>query len=428
MSSQSFKAPTGTRDILAPESDRWKTLIGRFSSQVELAGYGLVQSPMFEEVGVFQRVGESTDVVRKEMYDFEDKGGRHLALRPEGTASIVRAFVQHHPQIPWKVWYAAPSFRYERPQAGRFRQHHQIGVEALGVEDADLDVEVISLAWDFFASLGLRRIDLCLNSLGDPACRPAYIDSLAAYLVDRLDDLCDEHRPRASENPMRVLDCKRSSCREVTSNAPRTIDHLCQQCNEHFERVQEGLGALAIPFILDTRLARGFDYYTRTTFEFQAAALEGAQNAVGGGGRYDGLVETMGGSPTPGMGFGIGIERTLLACDAEETFPLPPSPVVAFVIDITGGNVARDLSGELRRAGLGVVRSFDNRSMRAQMKQADRSGAAFGLIIGPDELEANTVVVRDLRGEDGQHVVALDEVVKHLQELLESAAYMSREN
>ncbi|MBI1844610.1 MAG: histidine--tRNA ligase [Actinobacteria bacterium] len=414
MSSPSMKAPTGTRDILAPESDRWKALIGLFSGQMERAGYGLVQSPMFEEIGVFQRVGEDTDVVRKEMYDFEDKGGRHLALRPEGTASIVRAFVQHHPQTPWKVWYAAPSFRYERPQAGRFRQHHQIGVEALGVDDADLDVEVISLAWDFFASVGLRRIDLCLNSLGDPVCRPAYLDMLAAHLVARLDDLCDEHRPRARENPMRVLDCKRASCREVTRDAPRTIDHLCRPCSEHFERIQEGLGALSIPFILDTRLARGFDYYTRTTFELQASALDGAQNAVGGGGRYDGLVEMMGGAPTPGMGFGIGVERTLLACDAEATFPVPPSSLVAFVIDVTGGTVARDLSAALRRAGVGVVRSFDDRSMRAQMKQADRSGASFALIIGPDELEAGTVAVRDLRGETGQHAVALEDVVAHV--------------
>ncbi|MGC1512946.1 MAG: histidine--tRNA ligase [Acidimicrobiales bacterium] len=414
MSSPSLKAPTGTRDILAPESARWKALIGLFAGQMERAGYGLVQSPMFEEVGVFQRVGEETDVVRKEMYDFEDKGGRHLALRPEGTASIVRAFVQHHPQTPWKVWYAAPSFRYERPQAGRFRQHHQIGVEALGVDDADLDVEVISLAWDLFASLGLRRVDLCLNSLGDPACRPAYLDMLAAHLVGRLDDLCDEHRPRARENPMRVLDCKRESCRGVTRDAPRTIDHLCRPCSEHFERLQEGLRALAIPFILDTRLARGFDYYTRTTFELQAQALDGAQNAVGGGGRYDGLVEMMGGAPTPGIGFGIGIERTLLACDAEATFPVPASSLVAYVVDVTGGTVARDLSAALRRSGVGVARSFDDRSMRAQMKQADRSGASFALIIGPDELAAGTVMVRDLRGDAGQHAVALDEVVAHV--------------
>lgn len=419
MSSRRNKAPTGTRDILPPESDRWQELLGRFSLQMQRAGYGLVQSPMFEEIGVFQRVGEDTDVVRKEMYDFDDKGGRRMALRPEGTASIVRAFVQHHPQVPWKVWYAAPSFRYERPQAGRFRQHHQIGVEALGVEDADLDVEVIALSWDFFASLGLRRIDLCLNSLGDPACRPGYIEKLSAHLTSRLGDLCDEHRLRAAENPMRVLDCKRASCREVTRDAPRTIDHLCRACAEHFERLQEGLGALSIPFILETRLARGFDYYTRTTFEFQASALEGAQNAVGGGGRYDGLVESMGGTPTPGIGFGIGIERTLLACDAEETFPVvPPSPA-ACVVDVTGGNVARDLTAALRRAGLGAVRTFDDRPMRAQMKHADRSGASFALIVGPEELSAGTVVVRDLRGESGQHVVPADQVIDHLRTLVE---------
>ncbi len=371
---------------------------------------------MFEEIGVFQRVGEETDVVRKEMYDFEDKGGRHLALRPEGTASIVRAFVQHHPQVPWKVWYAAPSFRYERPQAGRFRQHHQVGVEVLGTPDADLDVEVIALAWDFFTSLGLRRIELCINSLGDPTCRPAYLDALVNHLVARLDDLCDEHKTRARTQPMRVLDCKRAKCIEVTRDAPRTIDHLCESCSEHFDRVREGLGVLGIPYILDTRLARGFDYYTRTTFEFQASALEGAQNAVGGGGRYDGLVEKMGGQPTPGMGFGIGIERTLLACDAEETFATPSSQLVAFVVDVTGGDSARELSATLRRAGIGVMRSFDNRPMRAQMKQADRSGAAFALIVGPDEQEAGTVVVRDLRGEGDQHAIERGEVISYLKE------------
>lgn len=414
MSSPSIKAPTGTRDILAPESSRWVALIEKFSQQVELGGYGLVQSPMFEEISVFRRVGEHTDVVSKEMYEFEDKGGRRLALRPEGTASIVRAFVQHHPQTPWKVWYAAPSFRYERPQAGRFRQHHQLGVEVLGVDDADLDVEVISIAWDFFASLGLRRIDLCLNSLGDSVCRPAYLEALSEHLASHLGELCDDHQLRASENPMRVLDCKRPSCRSVTSDAPRMIDHLCHACAEHFERLQQGLASLKIPYVLDTRLARGFDYYTRTTFEFQAAALEGAQNAVGGGGRYDGLVELMGGSATPGMGFGIGIERTLLACDAEGSFPLPATSVVAFVVDVTGGSEARDLSAELRRAGIGATRSFDSRSMRAQMKQADRSGAAYALIVGPDELAAGTVQVRDLRGEGMQQQVSRDDLLAHL--------------
>jgi histidyl-tRNA synthetase len=373
---------------------------------------------MFEELGVFQRVGEGTDVVRKEMYDFEDKGGRHLALRPEGTASVVRAYVQHRPTTPWKVWYAAPSFRYERPQAGRFRQHHQLGVEAIGSDDPDLDVEVITLAWDLCASLGLQRVVLLLNSLGDRACRPAYLDGLTIYLRDRADQLCDEHRARHAENPLRVLDCKRQACIETTRHAPRMVDKLCRPCQAAFERVQQGLAAAGIPFAIETRLVRGLDYYTRTTFELQASALESAQNAIGGGGRYDGLVEMMGGEATPGIGFGLGIERMLLACDAEGVFPGPEPTLDVFVVDITGGDAARDLTVGLRRAGITADRAYDGRSMRAQMKLADRSGAPITLIVGEEEAAAATVTVRQMREGGGQEVVDLDKVIDHVKGLL----------
>ncbi|MBV8295477.1 MAG: histidine--tRNA ligase, partial [Acidimicrobiia bacterium] len=315
-----FQAPVGTRDVLPPESTRWERLIALFARRAERSGYGLVVSPMFEDIGVFERVGEATDVVRKEMYDFEDKGGRRMALRPEGTASVVRAWVQHRPTLPFKAWYAAPSFRYERPQAGRYRQHHQLGVEALGTDDADLDVEVIALAWGLYADVGLGAVRLLLNSLGDATCRPAYLDALRAYLTEHRGELCDEHKARLEENPLRVLDCKRESCMRVTEGAPRMVDHLCDECAAHFSRVREGLGELDIPFELAPRLVRGLDYYTRTTFEFQAPALESAQNGIGGGGRYDALTEQLGGPPTPGIGFGIGIERVLLACDAEGVF------------------------------------------------------------------------------------------------------------
>src|SRR4051812_45837737 len=361
-----FRAPVGTRDVLPPESARWERLVALFAGVVERAGYGLVLSPMFEDVGVFERVGEGTDVVRKEMYDFEDKGGRRIALRPEGTASVARAYIQHRPTPPWKVWYAAPNFRYERPQAGRYRQHHQVGIEVLGSEDADVDVEVITLQWDFYAGLGLQRLLLLINTLGDAVCRPGYLEKLSAYLTERRDSLCDEHRDRIAENPLRVLDCKRKACREATRSAPRMVDHLCKPCKAHFERVQEGLGALEVPFAIETRLVRGLDYYTRTTFEFQASSLESAQNAIGGGGRYDGLVELLGGPPTPGIGFGSGIERVLLACDAEGVFPAPKGRVAVFVVDICGGESARDLTGILRRGGIAVDRAFDGRSMKAQ--------------------------------------------------------------
>jgi histidyl-tRNA synthetase len=411
-----FQAPVGTRDVLPPESARWERLVALFAGRVGRAGYGLVVSPSFEDIAVFERVGEATDVVRKEMYDFEDKGGRHLALRPEGTASVVRAWVQHRPTLPFKAWYAAPSFRYERPQAGRYRQHHQLGVEALGSDDPDLDVEVVALAWGLYADVGLARVRLLLNSLGDAACRPAYLEALRSFLREHQDELCDEHKARIEENPLRVLDCKRDACVRVTADAPRMVDYLCDECAAHFARVREGLTELGIAFELEPRLVRGLDYYTRTTFEFQAPALETAQNGIGGGGRYDGLAEQLGGPPTPGIGFGIGIERVLLACDAEGVFPAPSAVVEVFVIDITG-SAALSLVHELRDAGVRADRAFDGRSMKAQFKLADRSGAELAVVVGPEELERGIAKVQSLTS-GGQEEVKLEEVVDHVKERL----------
>jgi histidyl-tRNA synthetase len=409
---ETFQAPTGTHDVLPPESARWEALISRFASLAHSGGYGLLLTPVFEDVGVFARVGESTDVVRKEMYVFTDRGGRELALRPEGTAPVVRAWSQHRPPLPWKVWYASHGFRYERPQAGRYRQHHQLGVEVLGSSDPDVDVEVIGLAADLYASLGLRRVLLLLNSIGDGVCRPAYLTKLGAFLQERSDALCDEHRGRAVENPLRVLDCKREACREATRFAPRSIDHLCGPCSAHFLRVQEGLGAMRVTFAIEPRLVRGLDYYSRTTFEFQSSALEAAQNGIGGGGRYDGLTELLGGPPTPGIGFGTGIERILLTCDAEGVFPAESSRrLEAFVVDVTGGGEARDLTSELRRAGVSCDRAFDHRSMKAQFRQADRSGAEVALVIGSEELAARKVKVQSLRDAAEAELVPREDVV-----------------
>ncbi len=406
------RAPSGTHDVLYPESTRWEALLAAFAAQVEAAGYGLAHTPIFEDVKVFRRgTGEGSDVVGKEMYEFEDRGGRALALRPEGTAPLVRAFVQHRPPLPWKAWYATPAFRYERPQAGRYRQHHQLGVEVIGVEDADLDVEVIWLADRFYRTLGLSSFDLRINSMGDAVCRPAYLDLLRGYLADRQEELCPEHRDRLGANPLRVLDCKREECRRATADAPPLIDHLCEPCRAHFDRVRAGLGTLDVPYQIDHRLVRGFDYYTRTTFEFSSMALESAQNGIGGGGRYDGMVEMLGGPPTPGIGFGLGIERILLACDAEGVFAVDPVPLDAFVVDTTGGDVARDLTAELRRSGLRTDRAFDGRSLKSQMKAADRSGARVALIVGPDELAAGTVSLRPLRGDGEQRLVRRADVV-----------------
>lgn len=405
-----FRTPIGTRDILPPESARWEALLACFAQIVGSAGYGLVISPLFEDVEVFQRVGASTDVVRKEMYQFTDKGGRELALRPEGTASIVRAFVQHRPPTPWKTWYAAPSFRYERAQAGRYRQHHQGGIEVLGTDDPDVDVEVMALAWDFFSRLGLQLVTLKLNSLGDGTCRPVYRSALRSFLLERADQLCDEHQARWEENPLRVLDCKKPECVAATADAPHQLDFLCEPCTQHFSRVKAGLDALQVPFVIDPRLVRGLDYYTRTTFEFAGRALVSAQNALGGGGRYDGLVEEMGGPPTPGIGFGIGIDRTLLACDAEGVFTAAEVAhrLDAFVVDFAGGSLARDLTALLRRAGVRVDRAFGGRSPKSQFKSADRSGARLALIVGPDEAASGQVKIKDLRAASGTPEVLVE--------------------
>ena len=408
-----FRAPPGTHDVLPPESSRWERLVAAFARRARLAGYQLVISPLFEDVAVFQRVGEDTDVVRKEMYDFLDKGGRRLALRPEGTAPVVRAFVQHRPAtLPWKTWYAAPSFRYERPQAGRYRQHHQLGVEVLGTDDPELDVEVLALAWSVVtADVGLQAVTLLLNSLGDGACRPAYVAVLRQFLEARRDQLCDEHRDRIEANPLRVLDCKRPQCRQATADAPLTVNHLCEACAGHFAAVRRGLEDLGIPFTIQPRLVRGLDYYTRTTFELQSGALDSAQDALGGGGRYDGLVEALGGPPTPGIGFGLGVERIVLAADGEGVFPPPSSVVDVWVVDTTGGRAATTLVAELRAAGVRADRSFGGRSMKAQLKGADRSGARLALIVGEKEADLGVVAVRDLAAGDQEEVLR-DEVVE----------------
>ena len=406
------------RDILPPESARWRRFQSTFASVVEAAGYGEIMPPLMEDLGVFQRIGDATDVVSKEMYDFVDKGGRHVALRPEQTASVCRAFAQHRPLTPWKVYYAGPNFRYGKPQRGRYRQFDQVGVEVLGADDPYLDVEVIALGWEFFRALGLRQVRLLLNSLGEPEDRARYVQALREHFEANLDGLSEVSRTTLAKNPLRVLDSKRREDAELIAAAPRIASFYSIDAAGHFEAVQQGLTDLGIPFEIDNTLVRGLDYYRRTTFEYQGGTLDSAQNALGGGGRYDGLVESLGGPPTPGIGFALGLDRTLLACDDEGVFEAPDVSVDVYVVDTAGGRQALQISAELREAGFATDRAFENRSMKSQMKGADRSGALVAVIVGSNEIDAGTVVVRPLRGEDLQRTVPRDDLVAEVTKVM----------
>ncbi len=391
-----FRAPIGTHDVLPPASERWITLVRTFAERAARYGYGLVVTPMFEHREVFLRVGDSTDVIRKEMYEFEDKGGRAIALRPEGTAPVVRAYVEHHPTPPWKVWYLAPNFRYERPQKGRYRQHWQLGAEVLGADDVDVDVEVIALAYGFFRELQIP-VRLLLNSMGEPADRVEYVARLREHLLAHIDALGDDFRQRVDENPLRLLDSKREDWQDVIERAPQLTEYLSDESRAHFEGVQRGLDALGIVYELTPRLVRGFDYYTSTTFELASDALDAAQNALCGGGRYDQLAQDMGGKPTPAIGFGIGIERLLIAADAAGVLTIDDRDRLdAFLIDGIGGPEPAAMLETLRASGLRADRSYGGRSVKAQWKVADRSGAAYGVMLGAEEAARDAVAVKDL--------------------------------
>jgi len=409
------------RDILAPESARWRAFTAVFADVVESAGYEMVIPPLMEDLGVFSRLGAATEVVTKEMYDFVDKGDRHVALRPEQTASVCRAFVQHRPVTPWKAWYSGPNFRYEKPQRGRFRQFDQVGIEVLGVNDPYLDVEVIALGWEFYRRLGLSDVELRINSLGEPDDRARYVDALRIHFEAAGDDITEASRQTLTKSPLRVLDSKRAQDAPYIASAPTIDQFWSDEAAAHFATVQVGLNDLDIPFVIDMRLVRGLDYYRHTTFEYAGGTLESAQNALGGGGRYDGLVEALGGPATSGIGFALGVDRTLLACDDEGVFAAPEPAVDVFVVDTAGGAAALAITTELRAAGISADRSYENRSMKAQMKGADRSRAAIAVIVGTDEIEAGTVAVKPLRSNGEQTIVPRADLVTDLQSRLQEA-------
>lgn len=417
-----FRTTPGFRDLLPPASTRQRAFVDVFAGLVERAGYDLVVPPMLEDIGVFERLGKATDVVTKEMYDFVDKGDRHVVMRPEQTASLCRAFVEHRPPTPWKVWYAGPNFRYDRPQRGRYRQFDQVDVEVLGTDDPEADVEVISLGWRLYEHLGLRQVTLAVNSLGAGDDKARHLEALTSFLSQHAGDLSTLSRDTLARNPLRVLDSKRPDDAEIVAAAPTIDQFWSDESARHFDAVLAGLRAIRIPFVVQPRLVRGLDYYVRTAFEYVGGTLESAQNALGGGGRYDGLVEALGGPPTPGVGFALGVDRTLLACDDEGVFPPPSRSVDVFVVDTTGGRHATVLADRLRASGWHVERSFDSRSMKSQMKSADRSGAEVAVIIGADEAASGTAVARPLRTDADQSTVELDALEQHLDSILTTVA------
>ncbi|GAA2211912.1 histidine--tRNA ligase [Nonomuraea monospora] len=397
----SFQAPKGTFDWLPPRSERVLAVREALAEPLRRAGYGYIETPVFEDTQLFARgVGESTDIVTKEMYTFSDKGGRSLTLRPEGTASVVRAVLQHNlhtGQLPVKLWYSGSQFRYERSQKGRYRHFWQVGAEVLGSEDPALDAEIILLGARGFASLGLRGVRLLLNSLGDKSCRPAYRAALQEFL--RGLDLDEETRARIEINPLRVLDDKRPEVQAQLTGAPLVVDHLCADCRAYHEEVRSLLTASGVAFEDDPRLVRGLDYYTRTTFEFVHDGL-GSQSAVGGGGRYDGLSEMLDGPPLPSVGWALGVDRTLLAMESEGLLGEESAQRRVQVYGVPLGDDARRrmflLVGELREAGISADMAFGGKGLKGAMKGADRSGAAFALILGERDLAAEAVQVKDL--------------------------------
>ncbi len=408
-------APRGTKDILPDTVGDWRYIEEKIRALCKRYGYEEIRTPVFEHTELFQRgIGEATDVVDKEMYTFEDRGGRSITLRPENTAAAVRAYLQNKlyaENALEKLFYIGSMFRYDRPQAGRMREFHQFGVEALGESNPSVDAEIILLAIDFLQSLGLKDLVLSLNSVGCPKCRPVYRQKLQDFFKDKLDDLCDDCRDRFDRNPLRILDCKADSDKPYMQDAPKITDCLCEECNEHFHKVQELLTAAGVEYELDSRLVRGLDYYTKTAFEIKYSPL-GAQSAVAGGGRYDGLIEEIGGNPTPAVGFATGLERVLLALEKQGLLPEKENSVDAFVVAL--GEAAQlegfKLLNKLRNAGISALMDFAGRSMKAQMKQANKKNARFVLILGDDEVRDSVVTLKDMSNSE-QRKIAIDEVI-----------------
>jgi histidyl-tRNA synthetase len=413
-----FQAPRGTQDFLPETISGWQAIEDRARQVSERHGYREIRTPIFEATELFLRgVGETTDIVTKEMYTFLDKKGRSLTLRPEGTAGVMRALVEHGLAQAGRIhrlWYVGPMFRYDRPQAGRYRQFHQWGAECVGSDHPNADVEIILLLVDYLASFGLANTKVLLNSVGHPGCRPAYAEKLRAYLAPFKDSLCADCQARYEKNPLRILDCKIPHDKAIAQGIPSILDSLCEECRTHFEGVRLRLDALGVPYTLDPQLVRGLDYYTRTAFEVHDLG-RGAQSALGGGGRYDGLISDVGGPTVPGVGFSAGLERILLALEEQGKIPRT-EPATVFVARAGGSDVeaeALQLVREVRGRFAAVFDFESEKSLGAQLKQADKVGASVAVILGEDELKAGQVTLKDLKT-GAQERIARADLAEHL--------------
>lgn len=400
-----YTAPRGTLDVLPEDQPYWRYVTERAHSIAQLYGYQQISTPMFEATELFVRgVGEGTDIVDKEIYAFQDKGGEEIALRPEFTAGIMRAFIQHGMHTlprPVKLYSLGPIFRYERPQAGRYRQHTQFNVEALGEQDPALDAEIMELARHLYADLGFGNLAFQLNSTGCPQCRPGYVKLLVEHYQGHYGEMCDDCKRRMERNPLRMLDCKANRCQPLIAAAPHFADHLCRECAEHLQTLQSYLRALDRPFVINHRLVRGLDYYTKTVFEVWAEGI-GAQAAVCGGGRYDGLIELLGGPSTPGIGFGSGIERIILTMKARGVSVPPLSRPQVLIAAMSGPArvVAIRLIADLRASGVPAVLALGDRSLKSQLREANKQQVIYALILGEDEIKQGQVLVRDMRSSE----------------------------
>lgn len=412
-------APRGTKDIMPADVKAWRYLEETMRKICAQYGYKEIRTPVFEHTELFLRgIGETTDVVEKEMYTFNDRGNRSITLRPENTASAVRAYIEHKlyaEPAPTKLFYIGPMFRYDRPQAGRYRQFHQFGIEALGVQGPNIDAEIILLAVQILQSLGLKDLKLKINSVGCPKCRPLHREKLQEFFKPHFDELCKDCQSRYDRNPLRLLDCKNPHCQELGAGAPSLEECLCDECREHFEGLRQLLTAAGIEYEVDHNLVRGLDYYTKTAFEIQYKPL-GAQSAVCGGGRYDGLIEEVGGPATPGIGFAMGMERVLLALESQNLLPDVQESMDVFAVCPNQEYFPTVFKTviDLRRTGLKAEFDFQGRSMKAQMKQANRVNAKYVLIFGEDEFARGQVVLRNMSTSE-QKEIAITDIITNLQ-------------